>query len=148
MRAPSSPRRMALALPVLLLAATATAATVTLRSLVPARHPSVTFTGTLTGGNGRGSDTGQTSYYQMDIPKGLRALNAEASTGSPANTLFAGLVNPAGYRTRLPAAGLARTGLSAGPGSRGAAAALPATPLLAIRGPAVRRAGGQPGGPR
>jgi hypothetical protein len=118
MRAPSSPRRMALALPVLLLAATATAATVTLR------------------------------YYQMDIPKGLRALNAEASTGSPANTLFAGLVNPAGYRTRLPAAGLARTGLSAGPGSRGAAAALPATPLLAIRGPEVRRAGGQPGGPR
>ena len=68
---------------------------VTLRSLVPTPAPSSTFTGTLTGGNGRGSDTGQTAYYQIDVPAGRAALNADISTPDAANTFLAELVDPA-----------------------------------------------------
>jgi len=76
--------------------AVVTSIPVTLRSLVPTPAPSVTFTGTLTGGNGRGSDTGQTAYYQVDVPSGLKALNAEVSTGDASNTLLATLIDPSG----------------------------------------------------
>jgi len=69
---------------------------VTLRSLVPAPAPTTTFTGTLTGGNGRASSTGQTAYYQLNLPPGQAALNATVSTGNPNNTLFAVLVDPHG----------------------------------------------------
>jgi Subtilase family len=67
---------------------------VTLRALVPAPSPSVTFTGTLTGGNGRSPSTGQTSYYQVEIPAGLKALNVQVSTPNANNTFFAELVDP------------------------------------------------------
>ena len=67
---------------------------VTLRSLVPTPDPSITFTGTLTGGNGRGTDTGQTAYYQVDVPAGLPALNADISTPNADNTFLAELVDP------------------------------------------------------
>ncbi len=76
--------------------ATQTSIPVTLRSLVPTPDPSVTFTGTLTGGNGREPDTGQTAYYQFAVPPGRTALNAAVFTGSAANTVFAELVSPAG----------------------------------------------------
>ena len=67
---------------------------VTLRALVPAPDPSTTFTGTLTGGNGRATSTGQTAFYQMDVPAGLKALNVQVSTGNSANTFLAELVDP------------------------------------------------------
>jgi subtilisin family serine protease len=67
---------------------------VTLRALVPAPNPSTTFTGTLTGGNGRTASTGQTSYYQVQIPSGLNALNVQVSTQNSSNTFFAELVDP------------------------------------------------------
>jgi hypothetical protein len=75
--------------------AAVTTVPVTLRSLVPAPDPSTTFTGTLTGGNGRSSTTGQTAYYQMDVPAGLKALNVQVSTGNSGNTFLAELVDPA-----------------------------------------------------
>ena len=68
---------------------------VTLRSLVPTPAPSTTFTGTLTGGNGRSTATGQTAYYQFQVPSGLPVLNAQISTPSSANSFFAELVDPA-----------------------------------------------------
>jgi hypothetical protein len=75
--------------------ASVTSIPVTLRALVPAPNPSTTFTGTLTGGNGRATSTGQTSYYQVQIPAGLKALNAQVSTQDASNTFFAELVDPA-----------------------------------------------------
>jgi len=68
---------------------------VTLRALVPAPNPSTTFTGTLTGGNGRAASTGQTSYYQVQIPAELKALNVQVSSQDASNTFFAELVDPA-----------------------------------------------------
>ncbi len=67
---------------------------VTLRSLVPTPSPSTTFTGTLTGGNGRQTSTGQTAYYQFTIPGGLPVLNADISTPNANNTFLAELVDP------------------------------------------------------
>lgn len=74
--------------------ATVTSIPVTLRALVPTPSPSTTFTGTLTGGNGRAASTGQTSYYQVQIPVGLKALNVQVSTPNANNTFFAELVDP------------------------------------------------------
>ncbi len=75
--------------------AATTSIPVTLRALAPAPDPTTTFTGTLTGGNGRSGSTGQTSYYQFNLPSGLAALNAEVSIANPNNTFFAELVDPA-----------------------------------------------------
>jgi Peptidase inhibitor I9 len=67
---------------------------VTLRSLVPTPDPSTSFNGTLTGGNGRQSDTGQTAYYQFDVGSGLGVLNADISSADADNTFMAQLVDP------------------------------------------------------
>jgi hypothetical protein len=67
---------------------------VTLRSLVPTPDPSTSFSGTLTGGNGRQSDTGQTAYYQFDVGSGLGVLNADISSSDADNTFMAELVDP------------------------------------------------------
>ncbi|HET9895461.1 MAG TPA: S8 family serine peptidase [Streptosporangiaceae bacterium] len=74
---------------------------VTLRGLVPTPAPlqhTVTFSGTLTGGNGRAPNAGQTAYYQLDAPAfdTPPALNADISTGNANNTMFAELVSPDG----------------------------------------------------
>jgi hypothetical protein len=74
--------------------ASVTSIPVTLRALVPTPNPSTTFTGTLTGGNGRQPSTGQTSYYQVEIPAGLPAFNVQVSTPNANNTFFAELVDP------------------------------------------------------
>ena len=79
---------------------------VTLRSLVPTPDPSTTVTGTLTGGNGRQSDTGQTQYYQVQIPSGLPALNVSVDTGSASNPLFAELIDPSGNAVSAASNGL------------------------------------------
>lgn len=65
---------------------------VTLRSLASFGS----FSGTLTGGNGRDSASGQTAYYQFDVNSALPALNATVSTANPSNTLLAELVSPTG----------------------------------------------------
>jgi hypothetical protein len=67
---------------------------VTLRSLVPTPAPSTTFTGTLTGGDGRQTSTGQTVYYQFNLPAGEPVLNADISTPNANNTFLAELVDP------------------------------------------------------
>ena len=89
--------------------AAVTSIPVTLRSLVPTPSPSTTFTGTLTGGNGRDADTGQTAYYQVEVPSGLSALNASIDTGNADNTVFAELVNPSGDAVSAAANGLLAT---------------------------------------
>ncbi len=67
---------------------------VTLRTLVPTPSPSSTFTGTLTGGNGRQFNSGQTAYYEVSIPAGTPVLNAEITTPNATNTFLAELVDP------------------------------------------------------
>ncbi|MGH9016376.1 MAG: protease inhibitor I9 family protein [Acidimicrobiales bacterium] len=67
---------------------------VTLRSLVPTPAPSTSFTASLTGGNGRATSTGQTFYYQVDLPSGLAELNADISTPDVNNTFLAELIDP------------------------------------------------------
>jgi hypothetical protein len=68
---------------------------VTLRSLAPAGTTS--FTGLLTGGNGRSAVTGQTNYYQFDLPAGLPEVNATVTlANNPNNQLYTWLIDPAG----------------------------------------------------
>ena len=88
---------------------TVTSVPVTLRSLVPAPNPAYAFTGTLTGGNGRQSNTGQTVYYQMQIPAGDKALNVSVTTGSAGNTMLAELVSPSGLAASTAVNGLQAT---------------------------------------
>jgi uncharacterized lipoprotein YbaY len=97
--------------------AAVTSVPVTLRSLIPAPNPSSTVTGTLTGGNGRSPLTGQTAYYQVQVPAGTHALNAYAATGNASNTLFAELVDPAGDVVSGATNALAETTLSGTLGS-------------------------------
>jgi hypothetical protein len=85
---------------------------VTLRSLVPTPSPSTTFTGTLTGGNGRSTNTGETEYYEVAIPAGLSVLNADVSTGNPNNTFLAELVDPT---TQQSASTAVNTQIDVGP---------------------------------
>jgi hypothetical protein len=91
---------------------TVTSIPVTLRSLVPTPDPSTTVTGTLTGGNGRESDTGQTAYYQVEIPSGVPALNVSVNTGNAGNLLFAELVDPSGEAASAASNGLLVTNSS------------------------------------
>jgi hypothetical protein len=83
---------------------------VTLRSLVPSL--STTFTGTLTGGNGREFSTGQTAYYQVAVPSGTSALNVSVDTGNANNTLLAELVDPSGNAVSAASNGLLATSTS------------------------------------
>jgi hypothetical protein len=73
----------------------ATTIPVTLRSLVPTGP--VTWTNTLTGGNGRGANTGESFYYQINVPGGEPELNASVTlANNPNNSLLAFLVSPSG----------------------------------------------------
>ncbi|HXL91822.1 MAG TPA: S8 family serine peptidase [Streptosporangiaceae bacterium] len=83
-----------------------TSVPVTLRTLLPAPDPSESFTASLTGGHPGGPDLGQTLYYQMDVPAGLRVLNASIGTASADNTFFAELINPSGQAVSTAANGL------------------------------------------
>jgi hypothetical protein len=68
---------------------------VSLRSLVPTGATS--FSGTLTGGNGRSVINGQTDYYQIALPAGEPALNATVTLAdNPNNLLSAWLIDPSG----------------------------------------------------
>jgi hypothetical protein len=74
--------------------ATTTTVPVTLRTLIPTPSPKTSFTGVLTGGNGRQFNTGQADFYQVEIPAGMKELNASISTSNPANTFYAQLLDP------------------------------------------------------
>jgi hypothetical protein len=67
---------------------------VTLRSLIPAG--SQTFSGTVTGGNGRAPISGQEFFYQLDMPAGQPELNATITVQDPGNQFGAYLINPQG----------------------------------------------------
>lgn len=89
---------------------------VTLRSLVPTGDS--TFTGFTTGGNGRSPATGQTFYYQLNVPTGAPEVNAAVTLANNANYPFsAWLVDPAGeaeaYSTNIVATAAATVRLPA-----------------------------------
>lgn len=70
---------------------------VILRSVLPVTKRAQSFRDTLTGGNGRATNTGQTFYYQLNVPAGLSALNASiALKDNPLSTFTATLVDPNG----------------------------------------------------
>jgi hypothetical protein len=78
---------------------------VTLRTLAPSGPTS--FSGVLTGGNGRASFTGVTEYYQLDVPAGQPALNASVSLASnPNNQTYAWLIDPTGQAQAFQSNGL------------------------------------------
>jgi hypothetical protein len=68
---------------------------VTLRSLIPTGQQS--FDAVLTGGNGRGINTGETFFYQLDVPSGQPELNATVTlANNPNNPFGAWLISPSG----------------------------------------------------
>lgn len=68
---------------------------VTLRSLIP--NGPTSFRQTLTGGNGRSASTGETFYYQLDVPSGRPELNATVTLAdNPNNPFTMWLVSPNG----------------------------------------------------
>ena len=73
---------------------TSTTVPVTLRSLIP--RGSQTFSGTVTGGNGRAPISGQEFFYQLDLPAGRPELNATITVQDPGNQFGAYLINPQG----------------------------------------------------
>jgi hypothetical protein len=66
---------------------------VTVRSLIPTAAPSTSFTGTLTGGNGRAVATGVSADYALDLATGTPVLNAQVTLPS-AEPVLAELVDP------------------------------------------------------
>ncbi len=68
---------------------------VTVRSLAPSGPTS--FSGVLTGGNGRSVVNGETEYYQVDVPARAPALNASVNLAdNPDNQTNAWLIDPSG----------------------------------------------------
>ena len=74
--------------------ATSTTVPVTLRSLIPPGNQ--TFSGTVTGGNGRAPISGQEFFYQLDVPAGQPELNATITVQDPGNQFGAYLIDPQG----------------------------------------------------
>ena len=73
---------------------TSTTVPVTLRSLIPPGNQ--TFSGTVTGGNGRSPISGQEFFYQLDVPAGQPELNATITVQDPGNQFGAYLIDPEG----------------------------------------------------
>ncbi|HEX4220954.1 MAG TPA: hypothetical protein VHZ97_01185 [Pseudonocardiaceae bacterium] len=67
---------------------------IVLRTLVPASGAGA-FSGTLTGGNGRQTDLGQSAFYQINVPAGERDIDADVTLSSdPGDQVLAYLVDP------------------------------------------------------
>jgi Subtilase family/Peptidase inhibitor I9 len=73
---------------------TSTTVPVTLRSVIPPGNQ--TFSGTVTGGNGRAPISGQEAFYQLDVPAGKPELNATVTVQDAGNPFGAYLINPQG----------------------------------------------------
>jgi uncharacterized repeat protein (TIGR01451 family) len=67
---------------------------VTLRSLIPSGNQ--TFSGTITGGNGRAPISGQEAFYQLQVPAGKPELNATITVQDPGDQFGAYLIDPQG----------------------------------------------------
>ncbi|MFG2911317.1 S8 family serine peptidase [Kitasatospora sp. NPDC048298] len=74
-----------------------TSVPVVLRSLVPVNQGKGTFTGTITGGNGRSSSPTQSFSYAFDVPKGQRDLRVGLTVAKDPKLLMQGaLISPNG----------------------------------------------------
>ncbi|HZP54489.1 S8 family serine peptidase [Actinocrinis sp.] len=75
----------------------ATAVPLTLRTLLSTSTDGGAFTGTLTGGNGRGNPGAQTQAYFFDVPQGKRSLGIDLRLAGPPNHIVnAALQGPDG----------------------------------------------------
>jgi len=104
-RTPGTPGDTAGSLVVSSASQSALAIPVTLRALVPSGRTS--FSGVLTGGNGRASFTGVTEYYQLDLPAGAPELNAYVTlANNPDNQTYAWLIDPSGQAQAFQSNGI------------------------------------------
>lgn len=69
---------------------------VVLRSTASLTRAGTSFTGTLTGGNGRGTSTGQAATYQFHVAAGTPEINASVTLAKAGSPLFVSLVDPHG----------------------------------------------------
>jgi hypothetical protein len=92
---------------------------VTLRSLIPSG--SSAFAGVLTGGNGRGVNTGEQFTYQTDVPGSAPELNVSVGVTNAANVFDAWLVSPSGEAVAFAANQIpiaSKPGIKAEPGAQ------------------------------
>ncbi|SOB85811.1 Subtilase family protein [Streptomyces sp. 1331.2] len=84
-----------------------TSVPVVLRSLVPVTQDKGTFTGTITGGNGRSASPTQSFTYGFDVPKGQKDLRVGVTVGKDSNLLMQGaLISPNGTPIDIEGNGL------------------------------------------
>ncbi|MGA5822313.1 S8 family serine peptidase [Kitasatospora sp. NPDC094028] len=84
-----------------------TSVPVILRSTVPVKDGKGTFTGTITGGNGRGQSPTQSFTYGFDVPKGQKDLRVGLTVAKDANLLMQGaLISPNGTPIDIEGNGL------------------------------------------
>ncbi|HEY3609066.1 MAG TPA: S8 family serine peptidase [Pseudonocardiaceae bacterium] len=72
-----------------------TSVPVAVRALIGVAHGGGSFTGTLTGGNGRQPNLGQEQFYQFDVPAGQRNIAASIDlTNNAGDNVSAFLISP------------------------------------------------------